>query len=43
MLLPGVSVLAKQVAAVRSVADKRLHTTVANAARRADDASSTRR
>ncbi|WP_261574656.1 Tn3 family transposase [Frankia gtarii] len=38
VLLPGVSVLAKQVAAVRSVAEKRLHATVANAARRADGA-----
>jgi TnpA family transposase len=36
VLLPGVSVLAKQVAAVRAVAEKRLYATVANAARRAD-------
>ena len=38
VLLPGVSVLAKQVAAVRKVAEDRLHATVANAARRADGA-----
>ncbi|MFJ6438559.1 Tn3 family transposase [Streptomyces sp. NPDC091416] len=36
VLLPGASVLAKQVAAVRSVTEKRLYATVANAARRAD-------
>lgn len=38
VLLPGVSVLARQVAEVRAVADKRLHATVAGAARRADAA-----
>lgn len=36
VLLPGASVLAKQVAAVRSVTEKRLYATVAGAARRAD-------
>ncbi|MDF2256007.1 Tn3 family transposase [Streptantibioticus ferralitis] len=36
VLLPGVSVLAKQVASVRRVAEKRLYATVAGAARRAD-------
>ncbi|MER6917054.1 Tn3 family transposase [Streptomyces sp. NPDC000594] len=36
VLLPGVSVLARQVAEVRAVADRRLHTTVALAARRVD-------
>ncbi|MFJ1900516.1 Tn3 family transposase [Streptomyces sp. NPDC088115] len=36
VLLPGVSVLAKQVASVRQVAEKRLYATVASAARRAD-------
>ncbi|MFF9870137.1 Tn3 family transposase [Streptomyces sp. NPDC013953] len=36
VLLPGASVLAKQVASVRSVTEKRLYATVANAARRAD-------
>lgn len=35
MLLPGVSVLARQVAEVRAIADRRLHATVAKAARRA--------
>ncbi|MEV8547009.1 Tn3 family transposase [Streptomyces sp. NPDC051572] len=38
VLLPGVSVLARQVAEVRAIADKRLHATVAKAARRADPA-----
>lgn len=38
VLLPGVSVLARQVAEVRRIADKRLHTTVAKAAWRADPA-----
>jgi hypothetical protein len=38
VLLPGVSVLARQVAEVRAVADKRLHTTVAKEVRRADAA-----
>ncbi|MFH9758244.1 hypothetical protein ACH4MJ_16645 [Streptomyces anulatus] len=36
VLLPGVSVLAKQVAAVWTVAEKRLYATVANATHRAD-------
>jgi hypothetical protein len=36
VLLPGVSVLARQVASVRQVAEKRLYATVAGAARRAD-------
>jgi hypothetical protein len=36
VLLPGVSVLVKQVASVRQVAEKRLYATVAGAARRAD-------
>lgn len=38
VLLPGVSVLARQVSEVRKVADKRLYATVAGAARRADPA-----
>ncbi|MCG5121578.1 Tn3 family transposase [Streptomyces sp. T7(2022)] len=38
VLLPGVSVLARQVSEVRAVAEKRLHATVAGAARRADPA-----
>ncbi|MFI1258675.1 Tn3 family transposase [Streptomyces netropsis] len=38
VLLPGVSVLARQVSEVRAIAEKRLHTTVAKAARRADPA-----
>ncbi len=38
MLLPGVSVLARQVAEVRGTAEQRLYTTVAKAARRADAA-----
>lgn len=38
VLLPGVSVLARQVSEVRKVADQRLHATVAGAARRADAA-----
>jgi hypothetical protein len=38
VLLPRVSVLARQIAEVRRIADKRLHTTVAKAARRADPA-----
>ncbi|MFI6704526.1 Tn3 family transposase [Streptomyces sp. NPDC050509] len=38
VLLPGVSVLARQVSDVRKVADRRLHATVAGAARRADAA-----
>ncbi|ONI49817.1 hypothetical protein STIB_61160 [Streptomyces sp. IB2014 011-1] len=38
VLLPGVSVLARQVLEVRKVADRRLHATVAGAARRADPA-----
>nr|WP_245970792.1 DUF4158 domain-containing protein [Streptomyces rishiriensis] len=38
VLLPGVSVLARQVSEVRRVADKQLHATVAGAARRADPA-----
>ncbi|GAU71419.1 transposase TnpA [Streptomyces sp. NBRC 110611] len=36
VLLPGVSVLARQVSEVRTIAEKRLHATVAKAARRAD-------
>lgn len=36
VLLPGVSVLARQVAEVRAVAEQRLYATVANAARSAD-------
>nr|WSU78229.1 hypothetical protein OG499_37125 [Streptomyces anulatus] len=36
VLLPGVSVLARQVSEVRAVAEKRLHATVARAAHRAD-------
>ena len=36
VLLPGVSVLARQVAEVRAVAEKRLYATVAKATRRAD-------
>jgi TnpA family transposase len=38
VLLPGVSVLARQVSEVRAIAEKRLHMTVAKAARRADPA-----
>lgn len=38
VLLPGVSVLARQVAEVRAAAEKRLYSTVARAARRADPA-----
>ncbi|WST97965.1 DUF4158 domain-containing protein [Streptomyces erythrochromogenes] len=38
VLLPGVSVLARQVSEVRKVADERLHATVAGAARRAGPA-----
>ncbi|MCQ4083913.1 Tn3 family transposase [Streptomyces sp. RB6PN25] len=38
VLLPGVSVLARQVAEVRKVAENRLYATVANATRRADGA-----
>ncbi len=38
VLLPGVSVPARQVSEVRTVADKRLHATVAGAARRVDAA-----
>jgi len=38
VLLPGVSVLARQVAEVRGTAEQRLYTTVAKAARRADAA-----
>ncbi|MER6691671.1 Tn3 family transposase [Streptomyces minutiscleroticus] len=38
VLLPGVSVLARQVSEVRKAAEKRLHATVAGAARRADPA-----
>ncbi len=38
VLLPGVSVLARQVSEVCTIAEKRLHTTVAKAARRADPA-----
>ena len=38
VLLPGVSVPARQVSEVRTVADKRLHDTVAGAARRVDAA-----
>lgn len=38
VLLPGVSVLARQVSEARKVAEKRLHATVAGAARRADPA-----
>lgn len=38
VLLPGVSVLARQVSEARKVAEKRLHATVAKAARRADPA-----
>ncbi|WTO41785.1 DUF4158 domain-containing protein [Streptomyces chartreusis] len=36
VLLPGVSVLARQVSEVRAIADKRLHATVAKATLRAD-------
>jgi hypothetical protein len=36
VLLPGASVLARQVSEARSVAERRLHTTVASAVRRAD-------
>ncbi|MER6923781.1 Tn3 family transposase, partial [Streptomyces spiralis] len=36
VLLPGVSVLARQVSEVRTIAEKRLHSTVARAAARAD-------
>jgi hypothetical protein len=38
VLLPGASMLARQVSEVRTVADKRLHATVAGAARRMDAA-----
>lgn len=38
VLLPGVSVLARQVAEVRAIADRRLHAMVAKEARRADAA-----
>ncbi|WP_327286465.1 Tn3 family transposase (plasmid) [Streptomyces sp. NBC_00597] len=38
VLLPGVSVLARQVSEVRTIAEKRLHATVARAAHRADPA-----
>ncbi|WP_436771318.1 Tn3 family transposase [Yinghuangia sp. YIM S09857] len=38
VLLPGVSVLARQVSEVRVIAEARLHATVARAARRADPA-----
>ncbi|MEU9473742.1 Tn3 family transposase [Streptomyces avermitilis] len=38
VLLPGVSVLARQVLEVRTIAEKRLHATVARAAQRADPA-----
>ncbi|MFE7332602.1 hypothetical protein ACFU8W_48770 [Streptomyces sp. NPDC057565] len=38
VLLPRVSVLARQVSEARKVAEKRLHATVAGAARRADPA-----
>jgi hypothetical protein len=38
VLLPGVSVLARQVSEARKVAEKRLYATVAEAARRADPA-----
>lgn len=38
VLLPGVNVLARQVAEVRAIADKRLHATVTNSAWRADPA-----
>lgn len=38
VLLPGVSVLARQVSEARKVAEKRLHATVAGSARRADPA-----
>jgi len=38
VLLPGVSVLARQVAEVRAIADRRLHATVAKEVRRADAA-----
>jgi hypothetical protein len=38
VLLPGVSVLARQVSEVRAVAEKRVHATVAGAAHRADPA-----
>ncbi|NEB71985.1 DUF4158 domain-containing protein, partial [Streptomyces fulvissimus] len=38
VLVPGVSVLARQVSEARQVAEKRLHATVAGAARRADPA-----
>ncbi|MFI5635042.1 DUF4158 domain-containing protein [Streptomyces sp. NPDC051664] len=38
VLLPGVWVLARKVSEVRTVAEKRLHATVARAARRADEA-----
>ncbi|MFD0271350.1 Tn3 family transposase [Streptomyces sp. NPDC127106] len=38
VLLPGVSLLARQVAEVRAIAEKRLHATVAKAAWRADPA-----
>lgn len=38
VLLPGVSVLAREVSEIRAVAEKRLHTAVAKAAMRADPA-----
>lgn len=38
VLLPGVSVLARQVAEVRAIADRRLHATVAKEVRRSDPA-----
>ena len=38
VLLPGVSVLARQVSEIRTIAEKRLHAAVAKAARRADPA-----
>ncbi|MFJ6438571.1 Tn3 family transposase [Streptomyces sp. NPDC091416] len=38
VLLPGVTVLAREVSEVRKIADKRLHTTVSRAARRLDPA-----
>ena len=38
VLVPGVSVLARQVSEIRTIAEKRLHAAVAKAARRADPA-----